>query len=92
MLYAFNLFTLMFVPSEGCREYVVSPFLLTFIKSGQFARRREQLEAAQARSKAGQQPGPPEQLTWTQMRMEKLPDTAISSALTGSLLNYWWRK
>ncbi|KAJ3531098.1 hypothetical protein NM688_g7621 [Phlebia brevispora] len=73
------------------REYFVTPLLLTCIKSGQFARRKQELELSQTQAKSGKKVVPPERLTWMQMRMEKLPDTAISGAFVGSLFNYWKR-
>ncbi|EKM55194.1 uncharacterized protein PHACADRAFT_195221 [Phanerochaete carnosa HHB-10118-sp] len=68
------------------REYIVSPLLLSALSSGQFLRRRQELE-----DKKGKQPERNEKLSWSHMRLHKLPDTALSGALTGGVLNAWKR-
>ena len=73
--------------SEGLREYVVSPLLLSCIGTGQFARRKLQLQNTQPGEKRF-----PETLNWSDMRIEKLPDTTLSGAITGSIFNSWKRE
>ncbi|CAL1705174.1 unnamed protein product [Somion occarium] len=66
------------------REYIVSPILLTTISSGQFLRRKQEVDAIrEGRAYTA------ERLDWWSMRSHKLPDTALSGALTGGLLNAW---
>lgn len=74
--------------TAGFREYVVGPILTTTITSGQFSRRRKEiLEKQQGESELMQH----EQLGWWDMRADKVPDTALSGALTGGVLNAWKR-
>ncbi|KAH9952116.1 hypothetical protein B0H21DRAFT_14850 [Amylocystis lapponica] len=68
------------------REYVVSPVLFSALSETHYARRIRDL---QAQRRVGRPSG--EKLTWWDMRMSKVPDTAISGALTGGLLNAWKR-
>lgn len=68
------------------REYVVSPLLLSGVSSGQFLRRRQEIE-----DKKGKNLERSETLSWSEMRLHKLPDTALSSALSGGILNAWKR-
>lgn len=73
-------------PDPGFREYIISPLLLSVLSSDQFLRRRQELE-----DKKGKQPERDERLSWSDMRLHKLPDTALSGALTGGVLNAWKR-
>ncbi|TCD62177.1 hypothetical protein EIP91_007261 [Steccherinum ochraceum] len=68
------------------REYLVSPTLLSIVKSGQYARRRAELDAKERGAKLEQ-----EKLDWWDMRSHKVPDTAVSGAVTGGVL-YAWRR
>ncbi|KAI0072791.1 hypothetical protein K474DRAFT_1604461, partial [Panus rudis PR-1116 ss-1] len=68
------------------REYAVSPIFLSTIPWGQFPRRLRELEAR----KQGQD-YVPDKLSWWDMRAHKVPDTALSGALTGGILNAWKR-
>ncbi|KAI0797594.1 hypothetical protein C8Q75DRAFT_9599 [Abortiporus biennis] len=68
------------------REYVISPLLLLNVSSPQFTRRWAELEASRS-GKAYE----PEQLSWADMRMHKLPDTFLSGAISGGVLNAWKR-
>ncbi|PSR83092.1 hypothetical protein PHLCEN_2v5896 [Hermanssonia centrifuga] len=63
------------------REYIVSPLLLSTVDAGQFSRRKWELEAPHEK-----QPGRSERLTWWGMRARKLPDAAVSGAITGGVL------
>ncbi|GJE90787.1 hypothetical protein PsYK624_069310 [Phanerochaete sordida] len=68
------------------REYIVGPLLLSALSSGQFLRRRQEIE-----DKKGKKPERSEPLSWSEMRLHKLPDTALSGALSGGVLNAWKR-
>ncbi|KAH8106794.1 hypothetical protein BXZ70DRAFT_915116 [Cristinia sonorae] len=68
------------------REYVVSPQLLLGVKTGQFLRRKAELDAA-----INGEDYVAEKVGWWDMRAHKLPDTALSGALTGGVLNAWKR-
>ena len=56
------------------------------MNSGQFARRKAALDAAKAGAVHEV-----EKLDWWEMRAYMIPDTMISGALTGSVLNAWKR-
>ncbi|KAI0957944.1 hypothetical protein AcW1_006170 [Taiwanofungus camphoratus] len=68
------------------REYIVSPTLLYALSSTYYSRRIREIQAT--REEGGHSGG---RLTWWDMRMYKVPDTAISGALTGGVLNAWKR-
>jgi len=68
------------------REYIVSPLLVSGSPSPQFVRRRRELEATQSGRNHE-----PDTLTWWEMRTHKVPDTTISGAISGGLLNSWIR-
>lgn len=72
--------------SSGLREYVVSPLLVSNIPSGQFCRRKLELDA-----KREGQLYRPERLDWWSMRSQKIPDSALSGAISGGFLNAWKR-
>lgn len=76
---------------SGCREYIVSPILLSTMSSGQFLRRSRELEERIDDKKGKLPQRTPEPLSWSEMRMYKLPDTAASGALAGGVLNAWKR-
>lgn len=76
---------------SGFREYIISPALLSTVSSGQFLRRRHELEAKDSESKGKQTIYVREKLSFSDMRLYKLPDTAISGAFTGAVLNAWKR-
>jgi hypothetical protein len=61
------------------REYVISPLLLTGIDHGQYARRRRRLDGLSDSTAR----------TWTEVRTEKLPDSLLSGAISGAVLNSW---
>ncbi|OBZ69244.1 hypothetical protein A0H81_10779 [Grifola frondosa] len=67
----------------GFREYIVSPVLLSALSTTRYSQRIRELHAMR---EAGVQ-----QLTWWDLRMYKTPDTGISGALTGGVLNAWKR-
>ncbi|KAH9843206.1 uncharacterized protein C8Q71DRAFT_240181 [Rhodofomes roseus] len=68
------------------REYVASPILLTALSDTHYSRRIRELREQR---KEGTQPG--EKLSWWDMRLNKVPDTAASGAFTGGVLNAWKR-
>ncbi|KAF9819788.1 hypothetical protein IEO21_01879 [Rhodonia placenta] len=68
------------------REYIASPVLLHALANTEYSRRIRELQASR---RAGGRSG--EKLTWWDMRMNKVPDTAISGAFTGAILNAWKR-
>lgn len=70
----------------GFREYIASPVLLHALANTEYSRRIRELQASR---RAGGRSG--EKLTWWDMRMNKVPDTAISGAFTGAILNAWKR-
>ncbi|KAK7693775.1 hypothetical protein QCA50_003347 [Cerrena zonata] len=70
----------------GLREYIVSPLLVSGISSGQFLRRKRELDAKREGQKYT-----PERLDWWSMRSCKLPDSALSGAISGGFLNAWKR-
>ncbi|GBE82111.1 hypothetical protein SCP_0404910 [Sparassis crispa] len=68
------------------REYVVSNLLLSALPTTSYYRRiREAHTRLQTQGNSG------EKLTFWDMRAYKVPETAISSAFTGGLLNAWKR-
>ena len=68
----------------GLREYLVSPLLVLNVPSGQFLRRKHELEA-----KREGKPYSADHLDWWSMRAHKLPDSALSGAISGGFLNAW---
>ncbi|KZT71305.1 hypothetical protein DAEQUDRAFT_666338 [Daedalea quercina L-15889] len=66
------------------REYIASPILLSALADTQYSRRIRELREQR---KEGGHTG--EKLTWWDVRMNKVPDTAASGAFTGGVLNAW---
>lgn len=62
---------------KGVREYFISPALATY--SRYHAREKDSQEKKQKESN----------LTWTAMRIQNVPDTAITGAILGSSYNAW---
>ncbi|KAH9930712.1 uncharacterized protein B0H18DRAFT_133181 [Fomitopsis serialis] len=68
------------------REYIASPILLSALSDTHYSRRiRELREQRRESTHSG------ERLTWWDVRMNKVPDTAVSGAFTGGVLNAWKR-
>ncbi|KZT09650.1 uncharacterized protein LAESUDRAFT_646500, partial [Laetiporus sulphureus 93-53] len=70
----------------SCREYLVSPFLLSALADTSYSRRIREIQEQRA---SGVRTG--EKLGWWDMRMYRVPDTALSGAFTGAVLNAWRR-
>ncbi|THH30360.1 hypothetical protein EUX98_g3832 [Antrodiella citrinella] len=68
------------------REYIVTPQLVLGVRSGQYARKKAELDAVKSGSVYIA-----EKLDWWEMRAQQIPDTAVSGALTGGVLNAWKR-
>ena len=64
----------------------MSPLLLSALADTRYSRRIRELREQR---KEGGQAG--EKLTWWDVRMNKVPDTAVSGAFTGGVLNAWKR-
>ncbi|KZO95890.1 hypothetical protein CALVIDRAFT_598936 [Calocera viscosa TUFC12733] len=64
----------------GVREWAVSPLLVSTINQGQYAQRRIQYQGDHV-------DGPDPKEGWTEMRLYKVPDSALAGALTGGALN-----
>lgn len=70
----------------GCREYLVSPILLSTLPLPQYARRKIELQDIKGKRAEHYSP-----MSWVDMRMHKLLDSGLSGALTGGMLNAWKR-
>ena len=79
--------SLTLIRRTGFREYLASPLLLSALADTHYSRRIRELR--ERRREGGGQPG--ERLTWWDVRMNKVPDTAVSGAFTGGVLNAWKR-
>ncbi|PBL02383.1 hypothetical protein ARMGADRAFT_1158927 [Armillaria gallica] len=66
----------------GIREYVISPVLIRTVPGVQYARRRRDAGISQLPTDGDV----PENVSWTEMRTNKLLDTGISGAITGGVL------
>ncbi|KAG8766471.1 hypothetical protein FRC12_006867 [Ceratobasidium sp. 428] len=72
------------------REYVISPALVLSLDTPEYARRRTSLGISSPFPSSGSTAGTPSD-ELRAIRQTKLPDTAISGAVTGAGLNYWRR-
>lgn len=70
----------------GIREYIASPALASFLEGSTYNRRLAELRQ---RRRAVLQLG--ENISWWDLRLYKLPDSVVSGAITGSILNSWKR-
>lgn len=64
----------------------MSPLLLSALANTRYSRRIRELREQR---KEGGQAG--EKLTWWDVRMNKVPETVVSGAFTGGVLNAWKR-